>query len=197
MKQLSILIFSALLFCISCKTKEEKNDSTSSTTVKEQVVKTKTPQVLTNSDFDINQYFENIKKVDNCLGEKESFDVLGKRLDTVIKAPLDAIETASDLKVLYYKAVELKASTAPPANGRCADTNEAVKQRSIQKLGKMANQEAAVVLIELYKDKQLSFLRGEGRVLTNAMIQCGSSITPLLEPIKDQRPKISAGVLKN
>jgi len=148
------------------------------------------------SGFDYQQYFDNIAKVDNCLKEGEVFDVLGQRLDAVIKAPVNAIKSAPTLKQLYHETHQRQAKAPPRTNGRCADTYVATKGRILQKLATMNSEEAATALIDLYKDTSLPFEGGEGKSMRRALTVFGKSILPKLEPIKDQRPQIGPLVVQ-
>lgn len=184
MKYFTLSLLTALFFFSACKdnTKEK--------------AEVKTIEVSTEKvDFDFESFFANIAKTDNCLKEGEMFDVLGKRMDAVIKVPIADLQSIEALKQLYYKAHQNQA-TSKAKGGRCVDVNYAIKERVMQKFATLNNDEATHALIDLYKDTKLLFTGGEGRSLANAMTACGKAILPLLEPIQHQRPLIGPQVMQ-
>lgn len=145
--------------------------------------------------FDISQYFEDIKKVKNCMGEGDSFISLSQRLDEGIKAPLESIHSASILKEIYYEAHKRQVAAGPKTEVKCSDVNFVVKDRALQRLSAIATQEAVDVLIAIYKDESLALIGNDGKVLAKSMSRCGQLMLDKLEPIKDLRPGIGTRVV--
>lgn len=147
--------------------------------------------------FDFDQYFEKVKKVDNCMGEGDSFMTLSKRLDEGVKAPLDTIISEQVLKDLYYEAHKRQMAAGPKKEIKCSDLNYVVKDRVLQRLSAIASDGAMDVLIDLYKDESLEFIGNDGQGLTRSMTNCGEAIIEKLEPIKELRPAIGTRVISN
>ncbi|MFT5164836.1 MAG: hypothetical protein ACI8P3_000059 [Saprospiraceae bacterium] len=147
--------------------------------------------------FDLKQYFEDIKKVNNCMGEGDSFMSLAQRLDDGIKAPLNNITSSKMLKTLYYEGDKRQIAAGPKTEVKCSDVNFVVKDRVLQRLSVIANEAAVDVLIDIYKDESLTLLGNDGKVLAKSMSKCGQIMLEKLEPIKNLRPEIGTRVVSS
>lgn len=174
MRSILIIFISSIFLLFSCKVKDG--------------------QEATNFDFE--QYFQNIEKANTCLGEDESFDQLGARLNVVLKAPLDTLKSAIVLKTLYYDAIERAKVAKPRTNQRCIDINVGVKDYTIEVIGNVGTEEAMDVLISIYQDKNLSLIGANTRGLVNAMTKYGQPMLQKIEPIKEERPAVSQQVIQ-
>lgn len=148
-------------------------------------------------DLDFEKYFDNIAQIDNCLGEGEIFQDLSRRMDEGIKAPLDTLNSVATFKALYYEAHKRQIEAGPRKDGRCVDTNYAVKDRSLEKLAIINNEAAMDAIIEIYKDTKLTFPGNEAKSLVRYMSQFGEPLLSKLEAVKDLRPLIGPKVITN
>ena len=175
MKQCISFLFLTTLFFSSCKVEPAEQGE--------------------HTTFDYDQFFEGIEKVDNCMGEGDSFITLAQRLDDGVKKPLNSVNSAAILKQLYYKAHKRQVAAGPKKEVKCSDLNYIVKDRALMRLSELASEEAIDVFIELYKDQSLNFLGNDGVGLARSMSKCGKAILEKLEPIKNQRPTIGPKVI--
>lgn len=146
-------------------------------------------------DFDTELFFNTIQEVDNCLQKGEDFGGITKRMDQVIKVPIDTITSTATLKYLYYEA-QKRQLTAPKKKDGCVDTNFATKYRVLEKLTALGNNEAMQVILDIYKDTDIELIGNEAKSFMGFMISFGQAMGKELGPIKDLRPQIGPAVLQ-
>ncbi len=174
MRSIIILSLFCILFVFSCEVKESQETS----------------------NFNIEQYFQNIENADTCLGEGEPFQALGNKISKVLKEPLDTLKSTSALKKLYYAAVEREKVAKPRTNPRCIDVNVGVKSYTLTTMGNLGTEDAMKVLLSIYKDKNLTFLGSHSKDMINALAKQGEPILNKIEAIKKERPIISQKVIQ-
>jgi hypothetical protein len=192
MKYSIAFLLSTIIFLSACKVEQGREKETLKKEEKQVQKEEQIPQT-----FDTKQYFEDVQKVNNCMGEGDSFISLGSRLDEGIKAPLKNISSAKILKDLYYEAYQRQIAAGPKTDVRCSDVNYVVKDRVLQRLSEIANEEAVDVLIDIYKDESLSLIYNDASGLAKAMSKCGQLMLTKLEPIKNLRAEIGTKVVSS
>ena len=193
MKNIVLLLLISIFACSSCDVKEkpvQDNTKEQSNTADQTM-----GNPVQEEPFDFEAFFAGVDTINACVAVNEGFSGLNTRLDRGIQAPINKINSSSVLKELFYQAHKKQIAAGPKKEVRCSDKNAVVIDRTLKRLGNLKNDASTQVLIELYKDTTLAFIGNDAKTLARAMSRGGDKMLELLEPIKDQRPRLGQRII--